>query len=243
MGIELCLKKVLAIIRDVEILCENNGSQATSAALYTIAVKEYGKFLILKKILNSKLDQDNNLYAVDKSIFKNHKEKFIRAIESLSEVCIDYNRRDISENENLLPKSYRKKMLALREALDSLKRSTGISASGTISVTSDFEIRKNLLYVYWNDLMNNWTIELIKDDMVEYNDAIEELEEEKDWDDSLDSEWEKLLERSEENARYELEDSNLDVIDVDYKNVRRLQHPKNLVYAAKFFRKFIKQTS
>jgi hypothetical protein len=134
-------------------------------------------------------------------------------------------------------------MLALREALDSLKRSTGISASGTISVTSDFEIRKNLLYVDWNDLMNNWTIELIKDDMVEYNDAIEELEEEKDWDDSLDSEWEKLLERSEENARYELEDSNLDVIDVDYKTVRRLQYPKNLVYAAKFFRKFIKQTS
>ena len=56
-GTKLCLKKVLTILDDVEILCVNYGSEATSVSLYTIAVEEYGKFLLLKEILNSKSDQ------------------------------------------------------------------------------------------------------------------------------------------------------------------------------------------
>jgi AbiV family abortive infection protein len=207
-GTKLCLKKVLTILDDVEILCVNNGSEATFVSLYTIAVEEYGKFLLLKEILNSKSDQIN-VYAAKKSIFgkgKSHKEKFMKANETLPEVCIEYHRRDIHENENLLPPTYCERMLALRKAVNSLKNDSGYRVGGTISLAFDFEVRKNLLYVDWNEKINNWSMELIKDEDVEYYDIIDELEEEKDTDTSIDREWERKLERSEDEADSELED-------------------------------------
>ena len=134
-------------------------------------------------------------------------------------------------------------MLALRKAVNSLKNDFGYRVGGTISLAFDFEVRKNLLYVDWNEKINNWSMELIKDEDVEYYDIIDELEEEKDTDTSVDREWERKLERSEDEADSELEDMNLDVEEVNYKNVRRLEYPKNLTYAVKFFRKYIIQTS
>ena len=95
-GAKLCLKKVLTILNDVELLCMNDGSEATSVFLYTIAVEEYGKFLLLNEILKSNSDEVN-LYLVKKSIFgkgEGHREKFLKAIETLPEVCIGYHRRN-----------------------------------------------------------------------------------------------------------------------------------------------------
>ena len=97
-----------------------------------------------------------------------------------------------------------------------------------ISLAFDFELRKNLLYVDWNEKINNWSTELTKDENVEYDDIIEELEREKDKDTSINSIWERELERSEEETEGQLEDSDLDVKNVDYKNVCRLQYPTNL---------------
>jgi AbiV family abortive infection protein len=243
-GTKLCLKKVLTILDDVEVLCSNNGSESSSVSLYTIAIEEYGKFLLLNEILNIKSDSISQ-YAVNKSIFgkgKSHKQKFIKAIANLPEVCVEYHIRDICENENLLPPVYRERMLTLRTAINDLRYNTGIRARGTILLTFDFEVRKNLLYVDWNEKMNSWSTELIKDQDVEYYDIIDELEEDRDRDTSLDEEWERKLETSEEEADSELEDVNLDVEDVNYQNVRRLEYPKNLIYAVKFFKKYIKQS-
>ena len=72
-------------------------------------------------------------------------------------------------------------------------------------------MRKNLLYVDWNEEINNWNIELIKNENVEYFDIIEELAREKDRDTSLDSIWERELERSEEETERQLEDGDLKV--------------------------------
>ena len=69
-GTKLCMKKVRTILDDVEILCLNNGSESTAVSLYTVAIEEYGKFLLLTNVLNTKADQ-SGLYAVDKSIFGN----------------------------------------------------------------------------------------------------------------------------------------------------------------------------
>ena len=222
----------------------NDGSEATSVFLYTIAVEEYGKFLLLNEILKSNSDEVN-LYLVKKSIFgkgEGHREKFLKAIETLPEVCIGYHRRDVHENEDTLPKKYRDNMLRLREVIHSMKKQ-GIHMTATILIAFDFELRKNLLYVDWNEEINNWNIELIKNENVEYFDIIEELAREKDRDTSLDSAWEDELERSEEEAERELEDRDLKVVDVDYQNVYRLKYPTNLIYAVKFFRKYIMQNS
>ncbi len=243
-GIELCLKKVLTILDDVEVLCLNNGSESSSVSLYTIAIEEYGKFLLLNEILNTKSDSVSQ-YALNKSIFgkgKSHKQKFIKAIATLPDVCVGYHLRDIHENENLFPPVYRDRMLTLRTAINDMRNNTGVRARGTILLTFDFDVRKNLLYVDWNEKMNNWSIELIKDQDVEYYDIMDELEEEKDRDMSIDEEWERKLETSEEEVESELQDVNLDVEDVNYQNVRRLEYPKNLTYAVRFFRKYIKQS-
>lgn len=64
--------------------------------------------------------------------------------------------------------------------------------------------------------MNNWSTELVRNDEVEYLLSMDELEPE--WDTSMETKWENTLERSEEEAEYQLEDRNLGVTYVDYEN-------------------------
>jgi len=242
-GINVCLEKVRTILDDVEILCLNNGTEATAVSLYTVAIEEYGKFLMLKDILNTKANQVG-LYVVDKSIFgkgkRTHKDKFEKAIEALPEVCVEYHIRDINENENLFPPTYRGGLLHLREIKNDMKKHLGY-VDGAILLNFDFEVRKNLLYVDWNEKMNNWRKELIKNGEVEFLHSMDELE--PDWDTSVEKEWEKTLERSEDEAEIELEDESLDVKGVEYKNVRRLEYPKYLTFAVRFFKKYLTRPS
>jgi AbiV family abortive infection protein len=239
-GVQLFLKKVLSILDDAEILCENNGSESNTVSLYTIAVEEFGKYLLLKEYLNTKPD-GSGCYKVNKSIFgkgRSHGEKFLKAIKTLPEVCIGYQRIGVYENENLYPFSYQQRILKLRQLIDKMK-SPAARVSGTVQLEYDFEIRKNLLYIDWNEKINDWNKTLLKTDETERDDLVEELERELEADDTLDWAVEREIEKSEEEAEIELEDENLKVEDVDYKNVFRLSYPKNMIHAIKFFRKYI----
>ena len=113
---------------------------------------------------------------------------------------------------------------------------------GTILLLFDFEIRKNLLYVDWNEKTDNWNTTLVKNDDIEQDDLIEDIEKEiaRGEDIKLDFELEKQIERIEEEVEFELEDQEFKVEDVDYKKVRKLPFPKNLLYTVKFFRKYIR---
>jgi hypothetical protein len=82
---------------------------------------------------------------------------------------------------------------------------TGSMVREDTRVAFDFEVRKNLLYVDWNEKMNNWSTESVRDVDVEYYDSIDELEIESDWDTGLNREWERTLVKSEEDADFNIQ--------------------------------------
>ena len=47
-GVRLCGVKVTQLLKDVETLCYAGGNEATSAFLYTMALEEFGKALLLR---------------------------------------------------------------------------------------------------------------------------------------------------------------------------------------------------
>jgi len=162
-GIRLCMKKVTDLLSDVEILCNNNGNEATAVAIYTIAIEEYGKSLLLKKYLQNKPRNDNNL-EVSKTIFgfqgsgkHGHNQKFEEAIRDLPNECVDYQKVDaIHGGHNLPPKhrEYAKKVA--KETLEIQKKMPYVTFGAGYVIPFDFEVRKNLLYVDWDNDIRQW---------------------------------------------------------------------------------------
>ena len=81
---EETLHGILKLLESAEILLENGGDSAISAGLYTYAVEEYGKILVLKqsKHLNGQVKIKY------KNKFRDHSTKFRAAIENLPSECI-----------------------------------------------------------------------------------------------------------------------------------------------------------
>ena len=246
-GTKLCLQNIYSILNDVGIICSNKGSERTAVVLYTIAVEEFGKILLLRSYLNTE-PRENNYYKVNKSIFGkgkgSHEEKFVIAIKSLPEVCIAYQRMDVYENEYILPLTYREELLHLRKKIDELKSGFG-SVKGSIQLAFDFEMRKNLLYLDWNEKLMKWNPQLTKNHDLEYFDLMDRLEGDLQMEISRGEtilEWEvdNELVRIEEEVHDELEDEKLKVEDVNHSNVLRLPFPTSLLYTVKFFRKYLK---
>lgn len=81
---------------------------------------------------------------------------------------------------------------------------------------------------------------MIKNDNFEHIELLEELKDDFNFEDtSLQHQLKRKLEKIEEEVECELADDELNVEDVNYKNVLRLPYPKNLLYMVKFFKKYI----
>ncbi len=155
-GIELCIKKVNTIISDVEILCKNNGSESISVSLYTLAVEEFGKHLLLKKSFEAGPNK-NQEYEIDSEIFIKHPLKFQTAISDLPEECLKFRTYDVFHEIEGIPKSFKKRAEKTRDVLTNFQKlHPEIEVGGKISITYDFDVRKNLFYVEWNDEKKEW---------------------------------------------------------------------------------------
>ncbi|MDE1818960.1 MAG: hypothetical protein KGI19_10215 [Thaumarchaeota archaeon] len=162
-GIRLCIEKVTDLLDDVELLCENDGNEATAVAIYTIAIEEYGKSLLLNKCLQSKPDNDGN-FGVSKTIFgvrsirrHGHNEKFDEAISDLPQECLDYQKIDVMQGNDNLPSKHREFAEKLaKDTLEIQKKMPNVSIGANYVIPFDFEIRKNLLYVDWDDKSKRW---------------------------------------------------------------------------------------
>lgn len=117
--------------------------------------------LLLKDYRNSKIE-NNNFYKIDKSIFgkgKSHHNKFMIALQILPEVCGAYQRVDVYENEKLFLSTYNKDFINLRKVHNQITSELSKYGHGTlkgsITIATDFEMRKNLLYLDWNEKIEN----------------------------------------------------------------------------------------
>ena len=82
--IEISLQRILKLLDSSQILLDNGGSVTVCAGLYTYAVEEYGKIVLLRK--SRKID--GHLKVKYKEGFRDHNTKFRLAIKNLPNECI-----------------------------------------------------------------------------------------------------------------------------------------------------------
>lgn len=85
-GTNICFDKAKRLLNDAEILLKNWGTIGHAIGLYTFALEEYGKALLLKDCLSSAKEK----YAVPIRIFRgreSHKLKIEKALNGLPNNC------------------------------------------------------------------------------------------------------------------------------------------------------------
>ena len=82
-SIQETLNRIPKLLESAEKLLDNGGNEAICSGLYTYAVEEYGKVLLLKQCSPS----DGKVKIKYKNGFLNHDEKFKVAAEALPEEC------------------------------------------------------------------------------------------------------------------------------------------------------------
>jgi AbiV family abortive infection protein len=78
------LQGIIKLLESVDRLLNNGGNEAICAGLYTFAVEEYGKLLLLENYSPS----SGKIQVKYKDEFRNHTEKFRIAIEHLPKECM-----------------------------------------------------------------------------------------------------------------------------------------------------------
>ena len=82
--IEITLQRILKLLDSAQILLENGGSVTVCAGLYTYAVEEYGKILLLRK--SRKVDAHDRVKY--KEGFRDLNTKFRLAVKHLPNECL-----------------------------------------------------------------------------------------------------------------------------------------------------------
>lgn len=106
-GIALCLDKVAHALGGAEIICRHGGDETVAVYLYTVAIEELGKALLIDDLF-AKDGGDGNL-EVPRKWFGGrtaHKEKFDRAYEILPEGAIAYQMIDIASDPEKIPRGH-----------------------------------------------------------------------------------------------------------------------------------------
>ena len=157
-GITLCISKVHQLLNDTEILCKNNGNESTAVALYTLAIEEFGKSLLLKKCIQASNEEK---FQVPQTIFgrglQPHTPKFDEAFLELPEECQVYQTIDSLHDGDKFPPKYKNHHhKAKKIAEDWEKTHPEIDIEVNFSLLFDFEVRKNALYVDWDDEKKRW---------------------------------------------------------------------------------------
>ena len=161
-GIDLCLKKVQQILNDVEILCQNDGDETSAVYLYTVAVEEFGKSLLLEECL-SKPPEPKGI-PVSTNLFtglKAHELKFSKAFHELPDECVGYYNVNPWDEKHKIPSEYKERLRDVMEVQELLKKLEKKWPNSEFRVESmelgfDFPIRKTLLYVNWDPVNEIW---------------------------------------------------------------------------------------
>lgn len=95
-GVQLCGVKVAHLLQDAEILCHSGGHEATAIFLYTVALEEFGKALLLRDLLGKELA--DSTVRVPGGYFAGpsaHRRKIDVARRHLPPECIQFTAFDV----------------------------------------------------------------------------------------------------------------------------------------------------
>jgi AbiV family abortive infection protein len=132
-------------------IIERGGKGVLALGLYSFAIEEYGKSILLSELLN----KNQKTYHVPVELFqgkKSHDLKFKKALSILPSECTSYESgvaRSISNIETQTSEvGIKGKTIAIPAGI------TGIFSEGDLEV--DFETRMSCFYLDWDDLNNKW---------------------------------------------------------------------------------------
>lgn len=104
-GLRLCLDNVSHALDGAEIMCRHGGHETVAVYLYTVAIEEFGKALLLKDAVEK--GGKNGPLSVPAKWFGGrhaHKAKFDRACSALPEECITYQYIDVAWEIEKMPR-------------------------------------------------------------------------------------------------------------------------------------------
>ena len=156
-GIQLTKNNVILLAKQALFLLKKKENASTALGLYSFAIEEWGKYLIL----NDNLKKSN--YAIDAEIFGKaqnpHKSKFQRGLEDLPTICKIFTKPiDIMKAAEEEKSVYIGKPISGKHVLYGLsKKRTFLPREFSIGNYSiDFNARKECFYVDWNEEIKEW---------------------------------------------------------------------------------------
>lgn len=136
-GIKLCKSRITSLLHDAEIVCKNVNNSKNAVGLYTIAIEECGKLLLLQDSLKSERNS-GGIISIDKEIFgkgSGHtKIKFNRILPILPDVC-----KKVGNIVGGFSSGFGDGFQKTKE-----------------EVLTDFRTRKDIFYVDWDEIKNSW---------------------------------------------------------------------------------------
>lgn len=152
-GVKKALSNSLTLAGYSKDIIERGGNTYLSLGLFSFAIEEYGKSIMLSEIASSKQKE----YSVPTVLFtgkKSHDHKFNKALSSLPKECTYFDSGVALTNSPSLTKSKPWGVDAHGESLSSPKATTETFSMGDILI--DFETRMNCFCLDWDDEKNSW---------------------------------------------------------------------------------------
>lgn len=155
-GLKLCLENVVRLTKLSKLVLENNNT-AFAFGLYTYAIEEYGKFIVMR----DESKKSKNGYLVPNWIFggnKNkrslsHKSKLERAIQKIPSKCktvsLGTYYRDYRTSED---------QIIHFGSNASIKIPANTSGVWEAIQSPDFDVRLRSFYLDWDDAVKEWVL-------------------------------------------------------------------------------------
>lgn len=152
-GTKNCIFNISQLLEKAEHATEKDSDNSIALGLYSFAIEEFGKALLLKEYLS----KNKKEYKVSKDLFtgrESHNLKFDKALENLPIECkYAVPGIRISSNTNSKPKK-----IVLTPRGDSVTIPPG--STGTVSMAgtfpTNFDMRMSCFYVDWDDKKQSW---------------------------------------------------------------------------------------
>ena len=152
-GIQYCLDNITILLDKSQNACQKLTDNSIALGLYTFAVEEFGKLIILKEAQK----ENKEKYLIPKDIFKGqkaHKIKFKKAIENLPDECI-YPVYGIEVTHNFSDENLEIPVTPSGKEVSVAGGTTGTFDAGQTEPI-DIVTRMTSFYLDWDEEKKNW---------------------------------------------------------------------------------------
>lgn len=146
-GIKIALENSRDLVHEAITLTENFAISFHVLGMYTFALEEYGKALILEEC--SKTNQDD--CKVPREIFFKHPKKFEKALSELP-----YNCKNVFVETESFVNSSKNPIIVKSKKGNEHELGAGHALVITEPLLADFESRLNCFYLKWNEGNKTW---------------------------------------------------------------------------------------